>query len=132
MSAEPHAKSAFCKDQGFLAIAGTCKSWAIFSVKRKCVFQSVTPSVAIRMPKVEDLGPKGFPMNCPTSESSLPRRVENCFHLSGKSMSQIVTLERKHLRLTLPPLLSKVCPSADILNGNSIPSPVQLVWNPHC
>src|ERR1035441_4387833 len=50
--------------------------------------QTVTPSLAIAMPKVERLNRREFPNSCPESGTSCTGPVENFFHFTGKLMSQ--------------------------------------------
>src|ERR1019366_10734197 len=46
--------------------------------------QTVTPSLAIAMPKVERLNRREFPKSCPESGTSCTGPVENFFHFTGK------------------------------------------------
>src|SRR5450631_1563902 len=85
--------------------------------------QTVPPSLAITMPKVEMLNPRRFPKSCPESGTRCAGQVENFFHSTGKSMSQYFPLRGKNFSLFSAPSIPEKLSRVDIAHGTAIPHP---------
>src|ERR1035437_710639 len=99
-------------------------SWVIFSVKVPAAFRSVTPSLAIGMPKVERHNPREFPMNCRYWEPAFPgeRKTFSTFH--GNQCHNSFRWEGKTFPSLWQPPLPEVRPRADIPHRKPFPRPV--------